>query len=333
MVIGLALVLVLTLLVFGLPVIDSLRLITQGAFGDKFAVSRTLVKATPMLLCGLGMVVAWRGGMYNIGGEGQFILGGLGGALVAKIALAANCPYIPITLFILIAGVAGGAVWAYIAGLMYVRRGVQVVISTILLNFVAIQLLSWAAEGPLQEAKHQLPQTDQLPDAVMLWKPNPQTDLHAGVFLALLAALLVYQLMSKTVLGFRIRLVGANDRAARAARVNSSSVQVKALAISGGLCGLAGAVEYLGIAGLLGTGFSQGWGFMAIPVALLGGLNPIGTLFSALFFGAVFAGTENLGRFTTSGSTLLYVIQAAAVLGLVGFQAIKFRRKTTAEAV
>lgn len=328
---GLLLILILTLAAFGLPIMDSLKLIFQGALGDKFALSRTAVKSTPLLLAGLGMVVAWRGGMYNIGGEGQFIVGGLFGVIVAKSLTAAPSlpPLLGIT-FILLGSIVGGALWASISALLYVKRGVEVVISTILLNFVAIQLLSWAVEGPLQQAKRQLPQTDELPTALMLWRPNPQLDFHAGVFLAPLVAVATYVLLYKTVLGFQIRLVGANARAARASRIEPKSIQLQALALSGALCGLAGGVEYTGMAGLLGTDFSQGWGFMAIPVALLGGLHPIGTIFSALFFGAVFAGSENLGRFTASGSTLLYVIQAAAVFGLVGIRAFNARRPATA---
>ncbi len=324
--VGLLIILILTLTAFGLPVMDSLKLIYQGAFGDKFALSRTAVKSTPLLLAGLGMVVAWRGGMYNIGGEGQFIVGGLFGGIVAKLLMAG--PSLPPVLgisFILVGSVIGGALWASLSAVLYIKRGVEVVISTILLNFVAIQLLSWAVEGPLQQAKHQLPQTDELPGSLMLWRPNAQLDFHAGVLLAPLVAIAMYVLLYKTVLGFRIRLVGANSRAARASRVEPRTTQFQALAISGALCGLAGGVEYTGMAGLLGTDFSQGWGFMAIPVALLGGLHPVGTIFSALFFGAVFAGSENLGRFTTSGSTLLYVIQAAAVFALVGFRALNAR--------
>lgn len=321
-VVGLFIILVLTLAIFGLPIVGSLKLLFEGALGDKFALSRTLVKSTPLLLAGLGMVVAWRGGMYNIGGEGQFILGGLFGAIVAKILMSSGSipPGFGIAA-VLLGSAIGGAFWAFLAGLLYVKRGVEVVISTILLNFIATQVLSWAVEGPLQQAKHQLPQTDDLPTSLTLWHLNPQLDFHAGVLLAPLVALAVYVLMFKTVLGFRIRLVGANARAARAARIEPEAIQLKALAISGALCGLAGGVEFTGMAGLLGADFSQGWGFMAIPVALLGGLHPIGTVFSALFFGAVFAGSENLGRFTNSGSTLLYVIQAAAVFGLVGIKA------------
>jgi general nucleoside transport system permease protein len=329
---GIAVILVLTLAIAGLPVIDSLKLIFTGAFGDTIGLSRTAIKATPLLLTALGMVVAWRAGMHSIGGEGQFLIGGLMGALIAKIFLDSAVVPLVETLCIVIASMFGGAIWAGVAAWLHARRGVQVVISTILLNFVAIQLVGWAVEKPLQEIKHQLPQTDQLPTAVMLWRPDRQLDFHAGVVLAVLLAPVIYIVLYRTVFGFRIRLVGANAKAARAARIDINPIQFQALALSGALCGLAGGVEFTGLSGVLGTDFSQGWGFMAIPVALIGGLHPFGVIVSAIFFGGIFAGTENLARFTTGGPTLVYIIQAVAVFALVGFRAIERRRSSQPEA-
>jgi len=327
-VIGLVLVLVLTLLAFRLPVFDSLKLIAEGAFGDKFGLSRTAIKTTPLLLTGLGMVVAWRAGMYNIGGEGQFIVGGLSGAWLAKSLiggpLATAGPAGQILLLVVCA--LGGAAWAWLAGWLFVKRGVEVVISTILLNFIALQLLSWAVNGPLQEAKRQLPLTDPLPEALMLAKFDRQMDVHSGVLLALLVAVGVYVYLFLTKGGFQLRLVGENPKVARSYHINPDRTHLRAMLISGALCGLAGGVEYVGLSGQLGSGFSQQWGFLGIPVALLGGLHPLLVVLSATYFGALFAGSENLARFTTAGTTLIYVIQAAAVLGFVGLNALADRR-------
>ena len=302
----------------------SLKLILQGAFEDKFAISRTVVKTVPLLLTGLGMVVAWRGGMYNVGGEGQFVVGGLTGAWMAKsVAFAGHpLPGFASLILILLACTVGGGFYGWLAGLLYTKRGVETVISTILLNFVAIQFLGYAVSNPLQEAKHALPQTELLPDSVMLPKLDRQTDIHAGLPIAILAAVAIYVFLFLTRDGFRLRLVGANPRAARANGIDAAVMQRRAMLISGGLCGLAGGIEYTAIAGQLGTSFSQNWGFLAIPVALLGGLHPISVIFSALFFGILFAGSEQLARFTPAGTTLIYVIQAVAVLGFVGLNAI-----------
>jgi len=333
LVVGLFLCLVLTFAVFGLPIGDSLRLLAQGAFADKFAVSRTVVKSVPLLVTALGIVVAWRAGMYNVGGEGQFIAGGLAGAWVAKAMAFAphGAPAPLITFAILVACAVGGGAYGWLAGLLYTRRGVEVVISTILLNFVAQQILGWLVAGPLQERVHQLPETDQLPDAWMLPRIDPQTDFHLGIVIALLSAVALYVYLFRTKAGFELRLVGANARAARANRVPAKRVQERAMMLSGALCGLAGGIEYTAMAGQLGTAFSQNWGFLAIPVALLGGLHPLIVIVSALYFGALFAGSEQLARFTPAGSTLVYIIQAVAVLGFVSLNAWQERRQTRQE--
>lgn len=334
MALGLCLVLVLTLVVFRLPVAESLKMLVLGAFGDKFAASRTFVKTTPLLLTGLGMVVAWRGGMYNIGGEGQFIMGGIFGAALAKIIVFGVHPW-PAWLgivAILIACAVGGASWAWLAGWLFVRRGVAVVISTILLNFVALQILGYVASGPLQQQKHEVPLTDTLPDSSMLPKFSSQMDLHLGVFIPLLAAIGVFVYLYRTRSGFRLRLVGENPAMARSNRMDAGKIQLQAMMVSGSLCGLAGGVEYVGLAGQLGSDFSQQWGFLGIPVALLGALHPLACVGSAVFFGALFAGSENLARFTSAGATLVYVIQAVAVLGYVGIKAYSDRSQVQVEA-
>ena len=307
----------------------------DGAFGDKFAISRTAVKATPLLFTGLGMVVAWRAGMYNIGGEGQFIVGGIFGAGFAKIAVIGNShfPAWLASTLILLACMLGGAIWAWIAGWLFVRRGVAVVISTILLNFVALQFLGYCVGGPLQEVKKQVPLTEALPDAVMLPKPSPQMDLHIGVIIPVLCAVLVFIYLYRMRAGFRLRLVGENPYMARANRIDAGKVQIQAMLVSGALCGLAGGVEYVGISGQLGSDFSQQWGFLGIPVALLGGLHPLICIASAILFGGLFAGSENLARFTNAGATLIYVIQAVAVLGYVGIKAYLDGRRTVPEGV
>lgn len=319
--------LIIVLIALKMPLGESLRLLGTGAFGDTYGISRTLIKMTPLLLCGLGMVMAWRAGMYNIGGEGQFVVGALAGAwLFAKVPI--NEPLL-MTVGILCVGVLGGAAWAWIAAWLHVKRGVQVVISTILLNFVALRLVEWAVRGPVQEPKKQLPVSRSLPDSIAFQELVPQTGLHIGVVIALTLAVVIAVYLFKMVGGFRLRLVGDNPNAARANRIDAGKVQIKAMLMSGGLCGLAGAIEYVGVSQQVGDGFAQNWGFMAIPVALLGNLNPFGAVASSLYFGALFAGSENLSRFSSSGPTVVLVMQGFAVLGFVALQEWAKRRKHT----
>jgi ABC-type uncharacterized transport system permease subunit len=322
---GLLVVLVATLLVLGFPVAASLQLLAQGAAGDQFGVSRSLVKATPLLLCGLGIVVAWRAGMYNIGGEGQLVFGLVVGAWAAKAFAGIPGPFL--NPLILISCMLGGSAYAFLAGWLNVKRGVQVVISTILLNFVALQLLDWAVSGPLRQRSSTSPLTQPLPRSAMLAQFSPQMDLHVGIFIALAAALAVYGFLFLTKNGFLLRLVGENSRVAAANRIAPGRIQIGAMLISGALCGLAGGVEYTGITGSVGTGSAQGWGFLAIPVALLGGLHPLGAILSSIFFGALFAGSDNLSRFTPSGTMVVFVIQGLAVLSFIAIKAILDRRK------
>ncbi|HVL39400.1 MAG TPA: ABC transporter permease [Fimbriimonadaceae bacterium] len=311
--------LLLTLVLLGLPIGSSLELLFEGALGTKYGLATLFVKATPLLLVGLGIAVAWRAGMYNIGGEGQFVVGAIAGAAVARAAPAGE-PGILNTL-ILMAAMLGGAAWAWLPGWLHVRRGVHVVIGTILLNFVAVQLVSFLVRGPLQERKGQLPLTDPLPSEVMLRRLDSQTDLHAGLVLALVACALTWVFLFRTTAGLRLRIVGQSARFARANKIDPDSAQIRAMAVSGALCGLAGAVEYSGVAGRIGADFAQGWGFLGIPVALLGALHPLGVLLSSLYFGALFAGSQNLARFSSGSSSLVLIIQGLAVLAFVAAQA------------
>lgn len=328
---GLFTILILTLFIFRLPVEESLRLLATGAFQGKIAWSRTLVKLAPLLLTALGAAIAWRAGMYNIGGEGQLLIGTIGGTWIAQVLLASKSVPAPIvTILILLASALFGGAWAWIAGWLFVRRNVEVVISTILLNFVAIQLLSWVVRGPLQEAKHQLPLSEMLPDSVTLWRPERRLEAHLGIVWAILAAFILWVVLFRTKWGFKIRVAGDNPRVARANLMNAPRLQVQALMLSGALCGLAGGIEYAGVAFQLSDSANQSWGFLGIPVALLGGLHPLGCIPSALYFGALIGGSENLARFTPAGTTLIFVIQAAAVLGLVAIRDLGRRRKLEA---
>jgi simple sugar transport system permease protein len=319
--VAVAVALLATLAVFGVPLGEGLRLIGTGAVGSGAGVSRSLVRATPLLLVGLGMVFAWRTGMYNIGGEGQYVSGGLAGAALASLAGPAAGPW-----GLLAASCVGGAAVAWVAGWLQVRRDIPAVISTILLNFIVLQLQDWLLLGPLQEAKRQIPQTDRLPEPAMLVRFDPRLDLHAGVLVAAGVSLCAWAFLFRTHSGFRMRVSGEGPAAARAHGIDAGPTRIAAMAVSGALCGLAGGIDYAGLTGYVGTGFDQGWGFLGIPVALLGGLHPLGVVASAAGFGAMIAGCENLARFTDAGTPIVYVVQGTAVLAIVAGRALAARR-------
>jgi len=315
----------LLFLVFRVSPVQASAVLAEGAAGDRFAVARTLLKTTPLLLCGLGMVVAWRAGVYNIGGEGQLLAGAVLGAIVFQAGGAfagAATPW----LFVLIGGL-GGALWASIAGWLQAYRGVPAVISTILLNFVILQLLLWLVSGPLQDPSLGVPLSRRLPEVAMLPRLDRQSDLHAGVLIGFLAAPALWLVLYRTFWGLDVRFAGANPEAARANRRPVRWIQLGSMALSGFLCGTAGGVEYAGSLGQIGSGLSQNWGFLAIPVALLGGLDPLGVVVSALVFGGLYAGSDNLMRFTPAGSALVTAFQALALLAFVATRAELRRRE------
>ncbi len=335
---GLTALLCITFLLLRIPPFEALTALWVGAFGDSesghiYSISETLVKTTPLLLTGLGVVVAWKAGMFSIGGEGQLLMGALAGMAMGKVGALLPAPLL--TLLIILAGAGAGALWGGFAGWLRVKRSVQEVISTIMLNYIALYMVGWMVEGPLQEKARRVSQSDPLPDSVLLARILPPSltngataRLHSGTLIAIAAVVVISLLLYRTRTGFGMRLIGQNPEAAHTARYDVNSVRLKAMAISGGLCGLAGVIELLGVTGRLYANFSPGWGFTAIPVALLGGLTPIGTAASALFFGALTEGSENLARFSGVSSVLIYVIQAAAVLAVVGAKAWESLRRS-----
>ncbi len=335
---GFLALLCLTFLVLRIPPLEALHSLWTGAFGDRqgghlAALSNTVIEMTPLVLTGLGVVVAWRAGLFSIGGEGQLLMGALTATALAKYGTTLPAPLL--TLMMILGATVAGASWGLLAAWLRVRRNVQEVISTIMLNYVAKFVVSWLVLGLLQEHTHHNPQSESLPNAVLFarllprqWSDNMQTSLHGGIFLALLAVLLVTVMLNQTPLGFGLRVMGQNAEAARAARFSVDALRLKAMAISGGLCGLAGAVELLGSStgSLPASDFSPGWGYTAVPVALLGGLHPVGTLFSALFFGALTQGCRNLSQFQGVPTVLIYLVQGMAVLAVVGGRAWRTRR-------
>lgn len=326
--VGLMLLLMLTLFVFRLPVFSSMGLLAEGALGDQYGVGRTASKMCPLILCALGVSVSWKAGIFNIGGEGQFVAGGIFGAIAFEGLDRIHLSGAIAIAIILVASWLGGAAWAGFAGLLKIKRGVDVVISTILLNFIAFQVMKWLVSGPMMEKTGGLPVTTQLPTADILYHPNPQTDLHAGVIIAVLAAIAIWFFQYRTRFGLEMRVVGSNFFAARANRLPSAARQMQAMLLSGGLCGLAGGIEYVAMAGQVGLDFNQNWGFLGIPVAIAAGLHPLFVIPSAFLFGCLFAGSINLGRYTQGGDAVVYVLQALVVLGLIAAQTMLSRRRT-----
>jgi simple sugar transport system permease protein len=298
--------LALTAIAFGHAPGELLSILISGSIGSTFALEGTLLKSVPLLLTGLSIVIAFRAGVWNIGGEGQFLAGALGAFLGARYGVAAA----------LLASLIAGALWASIASAMRLWRNAPEVLTTILLNFIAIHLLGFSVNGPLQEASGKYPQSDAIPAAAML-PTLGASELHAGIVIAIAAAIGAWFLLYRTAEGLRLRASGFNRSAAKWAGVNVNAQLVRAMAISGALAGLAGGIELLGVTHRLFERFAAGYGYAGIAVALLAQLHPLGTLASAFFFGALTTGAGELQRTAGISSTVATFGQAIVILVMI----------------
>lgn len=295
-----------------------------GAAGDQYRLTETFVKACPLLYTGLAVMLSLHAGVWNIGAEGQLLLGALAtawvGSYTASVSPALGVP--------LVCGAAmlAGSLWAGCAALLKSKRRVNEVISTIMLNFIAAGLVSYCVHGPLMEAEARYPQTDLLPLAARLPRLLPPTRLHLGVPLALCTAAVVWVLLFRTKAGFKIRATGANPRAARFAGIQVEQQYSRVLLLSGALAGLAGGIEVSGVTQRLYEKFSPGYGYTAIAVALVGQRSPAGVVLAALFFGALEAGASNVQRAAGVSSVLVTVIQATVVFFLAAYSTNSVRR-------
>ncbi len=262
----------------------------NGSVGSWYALtSSTLVRATPLILAGLAVGVAFRAGVWNIGAEGQFLAGS---AATVWVALRWTVVPSPVLLPVaLLAGAGAGAAWAAIAAVLRRRYGVLEVISTIMLNFIAAYGVGYLVRGPLQEPTRIYPQSATLPDGARLPLLIPGARLHVGFLLALAAAAATWWFFRATAAGFRVRAAGSNPNAAAiAGRIDVAAVTLKAFVSAGALAGLAGAVQVTGVTYALYDNISPGYGYTAIAVALLAGLHPLGIVLTGVVFGALDSG-------------------------------------------
>lgn len=301
----------------------ALSALLDGAFGDRYSLAETLLSGCPLLLTGLAVALAFRCGVWNIGAEGQFLVGALAAAWLGP--LCGGWPGYAAAPALLVFGFLAGAVWGGFVGVLKVGRRVQEVISTIMLNFVAMHLISYAVHGPLMETAGQFPQTDPIAASAQLTRFLMPTRLHTGVILALACAGLLYVILFRTVFGYSLRAVGLNAEAARSAGIDVPMTIVKTMGLSGGIAGLAGAVELSGVTYRMYEQFGGGYGYTAIAVALLGRLHPAGVALAALLFGALETGANSMQRAAQVSAVLVYVIQALILVFVVGATAYETR--------
>ncbi len=300
----------------GVPPLAAYGEMGAELFGTTFGFSEVLVKATPLILCGLGVMVAFRMLFWNIGAEGQLHLGAWAATAVAMAPLPWERAWLRLPLMALASIVAGG-LWALIPAAMKIGRQVNEVVTSLLLNYVAIAIVDHFVYGPWRDpASSNFPLTPMFPEAAQL--PRFGTlRVNVGLLLALAAAALVYVVQERSRLGFAIRVMGDNPAAARYAGIGLASTTLAAMALSGGLAGLAGMVELAGIQHRLLRGFSPGYGYTAIIVAWLGRLHPAGVVIAGFLLGALLAGGEVLQISRQLPISMIFMVEGALLLTLL----------------
>lgn len=293
--------------------------VLRGAFGSLVAIGNTCVRTTPLLIGALGMTLGIRGGLFNVGGEGQLYLGAAAATTVGLLPLP-----VPSWLHILlamVAGILGGSFWALLPAFLRAFRGISEIVVSIMLNFVGIYLVSYLVHEPklLAQEGASYAQSRTILESANLPILVKGTSMHIGIIIAVLLGIILHFVLKDTAFGFRTRMVGANPDASNYAGVKVKYSLFATFLIMGGFYGLMGTVEILGLKYSLYDNFSAGLGYETIAVALLGGANPIGVIFSAFFFGALKAGGNLMQQTVGIPSSMVQVIQALAVLFIVGF--------------
>jgi ABC-type uncharacterized transport system permease subunit len=322
------------LLLLGANPVQAYAALLEGALGSVSGITQSLVKATPLLLVGLGICIAFRASVINIGAEGQIILGAVMATWFSlQFREWAGWLLIPMTM---IMGFLAGALWGFIPGVLKARLSVNEILSTVMMNAIALQFMNFMIRGPLIDpagvtAGQYLAQSEKLPEQVWLPRLIPQTLLHTGAIIAVILALVVYIFLWRTTIGYRIRAVGLNPDASRYAGIRVPFYQALSLTLAGGFAGLAGVIEVIGVQHRLLDGITSGYGFSGIVAALFGGLHPLGTIPAAYLFGSLLVGADKMQRAVQVPSALISALLGLVVLFVVGAQ--YYARKRAARRV
>jgi len=319
----------LLILLAGANPIAAYGAMLTGAFGGQRQIEETILKATPLLLMGLGLTAAFRARVWNIGGEGQYYMGALaGGALALTLGptAQANGAWGRAALIVgmLLAAVIGGALWASVAAWLKIKRGINEIIGTLMLNYIAILFMEYMARGPLQEPGGYLPESAQFVAAARM-PVILGSRIHIGTLIALVMVPVVYLLLWSTPLGFRLRAVGSRASVARYAGIRVERLILFVLMFSGGMAGLAGIIEVSTLHTRLKSGISGDYGFTGILVALLGRMHPVGVLVASIFFAALTIGAQSMHVVYQLPVTLAGAVQAVVVLCVLAADALAHR--------
>jgi len=320
---------------------EGYRALLKGAFGSIDGLVDTAVKAVPILLVGAGICIAFRANMLNIGGEGQLVMGGLAGTVTAL--AVPDLPGFALIPLVLLGGAIGGGLWGAVPGALKAYLNVNEILSTIMLNIVAVQLMNYLLAHPLIDTTQsstfaRIPQTRRLSEHADLPTLIHGTSLHLGVLVAILAAVAAYVLLWRTGFGFRLRAVGLSREASSYAGMPVKRTMTLAMALSGAMCGLGGAVLVFGSASHrmvtdgTATGFTGSAGFNGIVAALFGGLHPLWTILSSFVFGGLLVGGNAVQIAVQVPTALIVALNGLVVVFVVSIEYVRRRSRERLDA-
>ncbi|MBM3291281.1 ABC transporter permease [Candidatus Bathyarchaeota archaeon] len=301
----------IVLIFTGYNPVDAYYSMIIGAFGDIYGIGQTLTQATPIIFTALAFLFSFKSGLFNIGAEGQFIVGAFAAAITGIYIKNIPSP-IHIILSILIGAFAGG-VWGLIPGILKNKFGAHEVITTMMLTYVAINFTGYLVNYPFK-APGWVSQTLQIEKTAQLPRILPPTQLSASLIIAVLLAIIINYILQRTSFGYELRASGLNPLAAENGGINVKRTMLYAFIISGAFAGIGGAGEIMGVHYRFIEGFSPGYGFDGLAVALVGGLNPIGIIFAGLLFGALRSGGMLMSRATHVPLDIVTIIQALVII-------------------
>jgi ABC-type uncharacterized transport system permease subunit len=323
-VLGAFLIGAIVLLATGHSPLEAYGAMLTGAFGDVYGVGQTLTQATPILFTALAFLLAFKCGLFNLGAEGQLLIGGFFAAVIG-ISMSWMPVFIHLPLALL-AGVVGGAIWGFIPAVLKAKLGAHEVITTMMSSYVALYLTSYMVNYPLK-APGWVSQTVLISPSAELPRILPVTQLSASFILSIIVAGITVYFLERTTIGYEIRAIGLSPAAAQNAGINTKKGIILALVVSGAIAGLGGAGEILGVHRRFIDGFSPGYGWDGLAVALIGGLNPFGAILAAILFGALRSGGIAMNVATGVPLDIITVLQALVVLFVAAPKLIRYLKK------
>lgn len=290
----------------------------KGAFGNFANFGNTLVKATPLIFTGLAATFAYRCGVFNLGAEGQFVIGAVTSIWISiNVKGISGVPLIILSLFL---GALAGGIWGAIPGILKIKRGINEMIVSIMLNYIAVLFMGYLYSGPLREGS--VPQTEAVSDTLKLGRIFKGTNVHAGFIIAIVLAIIVYYFLFYTSKGFKLRAVGMNDTASMYNGFSVKKYILMSFIVSGAIAGIGGSVELHGVQYRLMSGFGNGYGFDGVAIALIGQLNPIGTVLVSYLFAVLRTGANTMQVGTGMPTAVIDIIQALIIVFAVAGSAV-----------